>query len=144
MASFADTKVLTDSAIAQCKDAYTIYQQVKGNQSGAATANREEMESLAQKKAVLADLTRVEQTFEREYLDRRAAAPAGNLFARMGLQDAQDWSLAMFYVAYAVLTGAAVLQVLRWSQQKVFMAGGLVVGASVLLIFITAVLIYYG
>lgn len=144
MPAFADTKVLVDSAIVQCKDAFAAYQQIKTNQTGATASQLEERETLAQKKAVLADLTRVEQTFEREYLDRRADPPVGNLFARMGLQDAQDWSLAIFYVAYAALTGAAVLFVLRWSSSPAFMAAGLVAGAGVLLVMITTALIYYG
>lgn len=48
----------------------------------------------------LQELDRVEEVYDREFLDRKKNPTSFGLFSRYGLQTTQDWVLAYFFLSY--------------------------------------------
>jgi hypothetical protein len=60
-------------------------------------------------KAKLANIKKVSDTYDREYLDRVSDTPIGGFWRTRGVSTLQDWVLLIFFVMYGVLSLAATV-----------------------------------
>ena len=93
---------------------------------------------------ILGELNRMEETYDTEFVERRAS-PAGNPALKiLGLNTTQDKVIAFFYFAYVLFSVAVIWYFLRVSTQKIraFLFSFTVMAA--VLSVITVGIAYYG
>lgn len=66
----------------------------------------------------LEDIHRKEQTYDREFLDRRATPPKPGMFDMLGLQTSQDWSIFLLYFSYFFFSIILFLNAILYSSKK--------------------------
>jgi Flp pilus assembly protein TadB len=87
------------------------------------------------------DLDRQEETYDREFLDRKNNPPTVGLFNKMGLRTTEDWVIAYFFFSYFVFVLLCLINVLIYSTKKVF-ASAAVIGVGLLFEFVSLLLLY--
>jgi hypothetical protein len=92
----------------------------------------------------LADLHKVADTYDREFLDRTRSTGGiptqPSFFARKGLATFQDWLLATFFGVYALVTIVLLIYIVRISKTK-GQAAGIVLASSIVIGIIMGALI---
>ena len=86
-------------------------------------------------------LNRQEETYDREFLDRKNNPAERGLFYKIGLRTTEDWVIAYFLFSYLIFFLLALLYVLIYSTKKVIGAA-LVVAFTLLFGFISLLLLH--
>ena len=89
----------------------------------------------------LQDLTRQEETYDREFLDRKQNPSNTGIFYRIGLRTTEDWVFAYFFFSYMIFVLILLLYVLRHSTKKIY-AVATVTGIGILFGILSTFLLY--
>ena len=89
----------------------------------------------------LHDLDRQQQTYDREFLDRKQNPSTSGIFYRVGLRTTEDWVMAFFFFSYILFVFVCLINVLLYSQTKIF-ASALIIGLGTLFGFLGMLLLY--
>jgi hypothetical protein len=87
------------------------------------------------------ELDRLEQTYDREFLDRKKNPIKKGIFYRLGLRTTEDWVLTYFFFSYIMFIVFLLINILKHSPKKV-VASALVIGIGLLVGFVSLLLIY--
>jgi hypothetical protein len=87
------------------------------------------------------ELNRQEETYDREFLDRRAAAPPKGILYLMGLRTTEDWVFAYFFFSYFMFFLLLLITVLIYSEKKSY-GSAIVVGAGLIFGVLSLYLLY--
>jgi hypothetical protein len=109
-----------------------------GTYSSETTSLNNEIKELNLK---LRDLDRQEQTYDREFLDRKQNPSTSGIFYRIGLRTTEDWVMAFFFFSYILFVFMCLINVLLYSEKKGF-ASAFVIGAGTLFGFLGLLLLY--
>lgn len=91
------------ASLANVQTMYTTYSDLKNAQPSDSGQAEKVQASLAEKQAILRELNRVEDTLNQQYLDYKAQPPSKTFFARIGLTNNQDWTLAFFFLSFGFM-----------------------------------------
>ena len=123
---------------------FTQLGQQTTNQAALVRQRGEEQSRATALKARLADLNKVADTYDREFLDRTRSTGGiptqPSFFARKGLSTFQDWLLATFFGVYALVTIVLLIYIVRISKTKA-QAAGIVLASSIVIGIIMGALI---
>jgi hypothetical protein len=90
------------SSITDIQTKHALYLTAKTNQSATLTSNTNLNTQNSELELELRELSRQEETLNKQFLDaRKNVAPAG-VFARLGLSTMQDWVLAAFFFTFGL------------------------------------------
>lgn len=89
----------------------------------------------------LQKLNRQEETYDREFLDRKNNPPERGLFYKVGLRTTEDWVIAYFLFSYTIFFLLGLTYVLMYSTKKIIGAA-LVIGTALLFGFISLLLLH--
>jgi len=67
----------------------------------------------------LQELDRIEDTYDREFLDRKNNTKKVGLVSKLGLVTTQDWVLALFFLSYVIFTIALFITIVKGAQNKI-------------------------
>jgi hypothetical protein len=87
------------------------------------------------------ELDRQEQTYDREFMDRKKEPAKTGIFSRIGLRTTEDFVMTYFFFSYLMFFLMVLINVLVYSTKKVF-AVGMVIGVGMLFGFLSILLIY--
>jgi len=87
------------------------------------------------------ELDRQEQTYDREFMDRKKEPVKTGIFSRIGLRTTEDFVMTYFFFSYLMFFLMVLINVLVYSTKKVF-AVGVVIGVGMLFGFLSILLIY--
>jgi hypothetical protein len=87
------------------------------------------------------DIERKEQTYDREFLDRKSNPPKKGFFHSIGLRTTEDFVFAYFFFSYLIFFLMMFIIILIYSTRKII-AGALVIGAGLILGFLILFLLY--
>jgi hypothetical protein len=118
-------------------NSYTDLQKAQPTDSGQA---EKVQASLAEKQAVLRELNRIEDTLNQQYLDYKAQPPSKTFFARIGLTNTQDWTIAFFFLSFGFMMIMLTLTIAIQSTAPL-RAAGFFLMLTTLLAFIIALVI---
>jgi len=103
------------------------------------TELQDELNDLNRKKE---ELERVEQTYDREFLDRiNAPPPAKGIFKQFGIVTTQDWVIALFLMAFFSFSICLILLFVVKSEAKL-KAFGVALAIIIVLGFMLGLLIF--
>lgn len=93
---------------------------------------------------ILGELNRMEETYDTEFLERKASPAVNPAMRILGLNTTQDKAVAFFYFAYVLFSVAVILYFLRVSTQKIraFLFSFTIMAA--VLSVVTVGIAYYG
>lgn len=86
----------------------------------------------------------MEETYEEDYLERKAAPSQRSIMTILGLKTTQDKVIALFYLAYVLFSIAFTLYVVRLSTKKIIAGSFILVILTGLGILFTLGIINYG
>jgi hypothetical protein len=89
----------------------------------------------------LQELTRQEETYDREFLDRKQNPPNRGIFYKVGLRTTEDWVIAYFFFSYMMFVIVLLTYVLIYSTKKVYAAAA-IIGTGILFGVISTFLLY--
>ena len=81
---------------------YSIYSYVKPNLASYQVMYNTLNSELSDINRKLQEFDRIEEVYDREFLDRKTNPPTIGLLSKYGLITTQDWVLAMFFLSYIV------------------------------------------
>lgn len=87
------------------------------------------------------ELNRQEETYDREFLDRRASAPPKGILYLMGLRTTEDWVFVYFFFSYFMFFLLLLITVLMYSEKKSY-GSAIVVGAGLIFGLLSLYLLY--
>ena len=85
--------------------------------------------NLVQLRAKLANVRKISDTYDREYLDRLTDKPLNSFWRLRGVSTLQDWVLLVFFLIYGIICLTLVLMVFMFSRAPLF-NGVMLLGAS--------------
>jgi hypothetical protein len=86
-------------------------------------------QTLVQLRAKLANVRKISDTYDREYLDRLADKPLNSFWRLRGVSTLQDWVLLIFFFIYGIISLSLVVGVVMFSSAPLF-NGVMLLGAS--------------
>lgn len=120
---------------------YSIYS-TQSSSSSSYSSESDNLDKQIQKLNLqLQELTRQEETYDREFLDRKKNPSNTGIFYRVGLRTTEDWVLAYFFLSYFLFIFTLLIYVLIYSSKKVYAAAA-VVGTGILFGVISTFLLY--
>jgi len=97
-----------------------------------------------EKEQILNELNRIEETYDADYLERKAAPPQRSIMTILGLKTTQDKTIALFYLAYVLFSIAFTLYIIRLSTKKIIAGSFILVILTGIGILLTLGLVNYG
>ena len=137
-----DAQTAANSQLAAVVSLQQQYSVLKSPQSENTEQIKTMKAQVQQQKTMLTSLQQAEQTYAQEYLDRKAG-PSTNGF---GLGSAQNWSITMFFISYAICTLVLLGVAVKYSydDQKMKMAGSVLMMSIIGGLLVMRMLIYAG
>ena len=83
---------------------YSVYSYAKPNLASYQSMSESLNKELSEINRKLQEFDRVEEVYDREFLDRKMNPPTIGLFSKYGLITTQDWVLAMFFLSYVAFS----------------------------------------
>lgn len=138
----AQTAAMSElTAVVNLQQQYTLLQNPQSR-------NMQELDDLnteiQDKQDTLRGLQLAEQTYSQEYLDRKAGPAQGGFFTRLGMGNAQDWSITIFYGSYVLLVFALLVSLVQYSTEKIKLIAAISMTAIIIGILMTRLLFYFG
>lgn len=131
--------------VQSAKASYDSYQAANQAQASILQTKQTLEAKLNEQTRALQELSRVESTYDKDYLDVKAAGGLPKTaFGVMGLTSTQDWVLFLYFLSFGVCSVAVLLYVTYRSTKK--LQAFLFVGAFMALVglFSTLAIRYYG
>ena len=137
-----DVQTAANSQLAAVVSLQQQYSVLKSPQSENTEQIKTMKAQVQQQKMMLTSLQQAEQTYAQEYLDRKASPSTSGL----GLGSAQNWSITMFFMAYALCTLALLGVAVRYSydDEKMKMAASVIMMSVIGALLIMRALMYAG
>ena len=66
----------------------------------------------------LQELDRIEEVYDREFLDRKKNPSSFGLLSKVGLQTTQDWVLAFFFLSYIIFSVLFIVMIVIGAENK--------------------------
>jgi hypothetical protein len=112
------------------RDTYNNTYSTQLSNSGSSNVQLTGLEqTLVQLRAKLANVRKISDTYDREYLDRLADKPLNSFWRLRGVSTLQDWVLLIFFLIYGIISLSLVVAVVMFSSAPVF-NGVMLLGAS--------------
>jgi uncharacterized membrane protein len=108
---------------------FTQYSQIQSSSASLVSQNTELQTEVQALNSKLANMKKVSDTFDREFLDRSASKPAFGFWQSRGVNTLQDWIFMIFFIIYAVVC----LMIFGIVAQQTIVGGVLVLIVSVVL-----------
>ena len=142
MSSVKDAQTAANSQLAAVVSLQQQYSVLKSPQAENTQQIQTMKAQVQQQKMMLTSLEQAEQTYAQEYLDRKAA-PSTTGF---GLGSSQNWSITIFFIAYALCTLALLGVAVRYSydDEKMKMAASVIMMSVIGALLIMRALMYAG
>lgn len=91
----------------------------------------------------LQEFDRIEDTYDREFIDRKKNPTQFGLISNTGLLTTQDWILAFFFISYAIFTVLLFITIIINAEKKLKAAVFVFCVTGVLGILITSMILRY-
>ena len=137
----ADITVSLISLVAELQNLYSSYSQQASSISSYLPESDNLDRQIQKQNLQLQDLTRQEETYDREFLDRKQNPSNTGIFYRIGLRTTEDWVFAYFFFSYMIFVLILLLYVLRHSTKKIYAAAA-VTGIGTLFGILSTFLLY--
>jgi len=108
---------------------FAKYSQMDTSSQSVVTQNDALQSEVQLLKAKLANVKKVSDTYDREFLDRSAKKPAFGFWQSRGVNTLQDWIFLIFFVIYAVVC----ILIFGAVAQQTILGGALVLIVSVVI-----------
>ncbi len=128
------------ASLVEVQTNYTTYGDLQRAQPTDTGEMQKVQASLAEKQTLLRELNRVEDTLNQQYLDYKAQPPTKTFFARIGLTNTQDWTLAFFFFSFGFMMVMLSITLAVQSAAPL-RAAGFFLALTTLLAFIIALVI---
>lgn len=103
--NFITQTTATQRMLESVNDMYTNrYSRLESNSGGANSQMNSLQNNVVALKAKLANLKKVSDTYDREYMDRMMDKPLGGFWRSRGVSTLQDWVLLIFFTLYALIS----------------------------------------
>ena len=66
----------------------------------------------------LQELDRIEEVYDREFIDRKKNPSSFGLLSKVGLQTTQDWVLAFFFLSYIIFSILFIVMIVMGAEKK--------------------------
>lgn len=110
----------TASLISDIQSAYLAYKSNVPYYNESQSTTVELQQNLNEINRKKEELHRVEQTYDREFLDRvNTPPPAKGFFSKFGLVATQDWVMALFFMSYITFSIAISIFIVVRSDSKI-------------------------
>ena len=106
-----------------------MVQSAKANYDTLRTAQAAQSGLLAQKDALeakvrgqqklLQEVSRIEETYDKDYLDRKRAGPRTSAFGKIGMANTQDWAIFLYFLSYGLFSAAILVYATYLSTRKI-------------------------
>jgi hypothetical protein len=120
---------------------YSIYSAQSSNSGSYMADSRNIDNNIQALNLQLQDLDRQEQTYDREFLDRKNNPSKKGFFHKIGLRTTEDFVLAYFFFSYVMFFLILFIMIQFYSTTRVY-ASALVVAAGLIFGFLTLYLMY--
>ena len=137
----ADITVSLMSLVAELQNLYSSYSQQASSISSYLPESDNLDRQLQKQNLQLHDLTRQEEIYDREFLDRKQNPSNTGIFYRIGLRTTEDWVFAYFFFSYMIFVLILLFYVLRYSTKKIY-AVATVTGIGILFGILSTFLLY--
>jgi hypothetical protein len=137
-ARFATANGMLNNTATNLFNQYTIAKNASGALSTQNTALQAEVETL---RAKLANIKKMGDTYDREFLDRSAGKKAIGPFRRIGIITLQDWLLFIFFLCYAAVSISIILYAA--AHYSLAMAGLVLIISFIIGVMMSAVMIRF-
>jgi hypothetical protein len=100
----SDIQTEIEASIVELQDLYPNYLSNIQNKIPNQLARNTLTSELSDTNRALEEYDRVEEVYDREFIDRTENPPSVGLFSNLGLITTQDWVLAYFYISYILFS----------------------------------------
>jgi hypothetical protein len=128
------------ASLAEVQTNFTAYTDLQRAQPTDTGETQRVQKSLAEKQTLLRELNRIEDTLNQQYLDYKAQPVSKTFFARIGLTNNQDWTLAFFFLSFGFMMVMLTITLAVQSAAPL-RAAGFFLALTTLLAFIIALVI---
>lgn len=142
--SFRDLSTETKQLLVTTSTNFQGYITLKAQRQPIIDNNIKVQSDLHDTEQILNELNRMEETYEEDYLERKAAPSQRSIMTILGLKTTQDKVIALFYLAYVLFSIAFTLYVVRLSTKKIIAGSFILVILTGLGILFTLGIINYG
>ena len=129
------------SLVAELQNLYSSYSQQASSISSYLPESDNLDRQIQKQNLQLQDLTRQEEIYDREFLDRKQNPSNTGIFYRIGLRTTEDWVFAYFFFSYMIFVLILLFYVLRYSTKKIY-AVATVTGIGILFGILSTFLLY--
>jgi hypothetical protein len=142
--SFNDLSTNTNSLLADTATRFQQYMDLKSQRQTIIDQNTQVQATMHDRQQILNELNRMEQTYDEDYLERKAAPPQRSIMTILGLKTTQDKAIALFYLAYVLFSIAFTLYIVRLSTKKIIAGSFILLILTGVGILLTLGLVNYG
>ena len=132
------------STLTSIKDRYTTYNDLRQSSGSSTNQNMQLQDTLKILKSKLANVKRVADTYDREYLDRVADKPLSGFWQSRGVSTLQDWILLLFFFMYTIISIGLVFLVITAADRSAMFNGFMILSFAFSLgVMLTAVIVRF-
>ena len=142
--SFRDLSTETKQLLVTTSTNFQGYITLKAQRQPIIDNNIKVQSDLHDTEQILNELNRMEETYEEDYLERKAAPSQRSIMTILGLKTTQDKVIALFYLAYVLFSIAFTLYIVRLSTKKIIAGSFILVILTGLGILLTLGIVNYG
>ena len=142
--SFNDLSTNVNQLMVTTSDKFQQYLSIKSQRQPIINQNTEVQTELRDKQQILNELNRMEETYDEDYLERKAAPTQRSIMTTLGLKTTQDKAIALFYLAYVLFSIAFTLYIIRLSTKKIIAGSFILVILTGIGILLTLGIVNYG
>ena len=140
----SDTKDTLLGTLNSIKDRYDRYNELKQSSGTSIKQNTGLQDTLTTLKSKLANVKRVADTYDREYLDRVADKPLSGFWQSRGVSTLQDWILLLFFFMYTIISLGLVFLVITAADRSALFNGFMILSFAFSLgVMLTVVIVRF-
>ena len=132
------------STLNSIKDRYDRYNELKQSSGTSTNQNMQLQDTLKILKSKLANVKRVADTYDREYLDRVVDKPLSGFWQSRGVSTLQDWILLLFFFMYTIISVGLVFLVITAADRSALFNGFMILSFAFSLgVMLTVVIVRF-
>jgi len=141
---FNDLATNTNQLLASTATTFQQFMSLKTQRQPIVDDNTKAQAVLHEKQQILNELNRIEETYDADYLERKATPSQRSIMTLLGLKTTQDKAIALFYLAYVLFSISLTLYIVRLSTKKIIAGSFILVILTGIGILLTLGVINYG